>query len=98
VVICGVSRVQKQQRMRYENQTIVQKEDFHFAPRPDSLARRLFTDEIIDAHLDALVAAQQEDGGWPINWQVWTPATGLEWRGWATIEALKTLRAYGRLS
>ncbi len=70
----------------------------NFAPRPDSLARRLFTDEIIDAHLDALVAAQQEDGGWPINWHVWTPATGLEWRGWATIEALKTLRAYGRLS
>ncbi len=51
-----------------------------------------------DTHLDALVAAQEEDGGWPINWQVWTPITGLEWRGWATIEALKTLQAYGRLS
>jgi hypothetical protein len=69
-----------------------------FAPRPESLARQLFADEIIDTHLDALVAAQEQDGGWPINWQVWTPITGLEWRGWATIEALKTLQAYGRLS
>jgi hypothetical protein len=69
-----------------------------FAPRPESLARQLFSDEIIDTHLDALVAAQEKDGGWPINWQVWTPITGLEWRGWATIEALKTLQAYGRLS
>lgn len=69
-----------------------------FAPRPESLARRLFSDEVIDAHLDALVASQEEDGGWPINWQIWTPAAGLEWRGWATVEALKTLQAYGRLS
>jgi hypothetical protein len=70
----------------------------NFAPRPDSLARRLFTDAVIEAHLDALIAAQQEDGGWPINWLAWTPAAELEWRGNITIEALVTLRAYGRLS
>jgi hypothetical protein len=52
----------------------------------------------IDTHLEALVTAQQEDGGWPIGWLVWTPITELEWRGSATIEALKTLQAYGRLS
>lgn len=70
----------------------------NFAPRPDSLARQLFTNEIIKAHLDALVAAQEADGGWPINWPVWTPITGLEWRALATIDALTTLRAYGRFS
>ncbi len=70
----------------------------NFAPRPESLARRLFSDELIEMHLQALTAAQETDGGWPINWQVWTAASGLEWRGWATIEALKTLRAYGHLS
>ncbi len=68
-----------------------------FAPRPESITRQLFSDEVIDTHLDTLVAAQEEDGGWPINWLVWTPAAGLEWRGWATVEALKTLQAYGRL-
>jgi len=68
-----------------------------FAPRPSCLARRLFSDAVIEAQLDALVAAQEPDGGWPINWPAWTPAAGIEWRGWATVEALQTLRAYGRL-
>lgn len=70
----------------------------NFAPRPDTLARRLFADEVIETHLDALVAAQQQDGGWMFNWHDWNPGTTLEWRGWLTVEALVTLRAYGRLS
>lgn len=69
-----------------------------YAPSPQSLARRLFSDEVIAAHLDALVAKQQSDGGWPVNWQIWTPATGLEWRAWVTIRAISTLRDYGRLA
>lgn len=75
-------------------------EDTHsplnYAPTPQSLARRLFSDEVIAKHLDALAAAQQEDGSWPINWLAWNPAAALEWRGVVTIEALVTLRAYGR--
>src|SRR5262245_3312634 len=67
-----------------------------FAPAPTSLARRLFSDAVVEAHLDALAAAQQADGGWLVNWQIWTPATGTEWRAWATIRALATLRAHGR--
>jgi len=69
----------------------------NFAPRPDSLARRLFTDEGIEVHLNALAGAQGADGGWFFNWLDWNPLTTLEWRGWVTIEALKTLRAYSRL-
>jgi hypothetical protein len=68
----------------------------NFASHPQSLARRLFSDEVIEAHLDALASAQQEDGGWQFNWPAWNPATALEWRGIVTIEALVTLRAYGR--
>ena len=68
-----------------------------FAPVPEAMARRLFADDLIATHLNALAAAQQEDGGWLVNWQIWTPAAGLEWRGWATVHALATLRAYGRL-
>ena len=77
------------------------REDTHYpldyAPRPDSLARSLFADEIVERQLDALAARQQADGGWPINWLVWTPATQLEWRAVMTIAALQTLRAYRRL-
>jgi hypothetical protein len=68
-----------------------------FAPGPDSLARELFTDQVLAAHLDALEAAQQDDGGWRVNWQIWTPVTGPEWNGWKTLDALLTLRAWGRL-
>jgi hypothetical protein len=68
----------------------------NYAPRPESMARRLFSDAVIEENLDALAAAQQEDGGWPFNWLAWNPATALEWRGVVTIEALVTLRAYGR--
>ena len=68
----------------------------NFAPRPQSLARRLFSNEVIEMHLDALASAQQEDGGWQFNWLAWNPATALEWRGVVTIEALITLREYGR--
>jgi hypothetical protein len=52
---------------------------------------------MIKLYLDALVAAQQPDGGWTFNFPDWNPMTGLEWRGWTTVEALLTLRAYGRL-
>jgi hypothetical protein len=68
-----------------------------FAPVPHAMARRLFADDLMASHLDALAARQQEDGGWTVNWTIWTPAAGPEWRGWATVHALSTLRAYGRL-
>ncbi|MGI8971201.1 MAG: hypothetical protein ACR2HB_10920 [Dehalococcoidia bacterium] len=68
-----------------------------FAPRPDSMARRLFTDNVIGAHLDAVVSAQQPDGGWRFNFPEWNPLTTLEWRGWLTTEQLRLLRAYARL-
>ena len=68
-----------------------------YAPSPQSLARRLFDDATIQAHLDALAQKQQEDGGWPISWQAVTPACELEYRGVVTIRALETLKAYGYL-
>jgi hypothetical protein len=68
-----------------------------YARRPDSIARPLFTDDQVQAHLDGLVKRQQPDGGWPITWHPPSPAAECEWRGWVTVEALLTLRAYGRL-
>ncbi|WP_432253347.1 hypothetical protein [Streptomyces sp. HNM1019] len=66
------------------------------ARTPGSAARRWFTDAEVERSLDALVAAQQEDGGWPAPRRGWTPGATLEWRSVATVEALLTLRAYGR--
>jgi hypothetical protein len=69
-----------------------------WAPTPQSFCRRLFADDVIAAHLDALAARQQPDGGWPISWPPVSAACEAEWRGWRTIEALGTLRAYGALA
>jgi hypothetical protein len=68
-----------------------------FAPEPDSLARSLFDDVTVKAHLDHLAQAQLEDGGWTFNWLAWSPAAELDWRGFLTVDALRVLRANGRL-
>jgi hypothetical protein len=67
-----------------------------FVPAPGAMAARLFATELIDAHLDALVDAQDEDGGWSVDFPIWTPATGLEWRSVLTVETVHRLRRFGR--
>jgi hypothetical protein len=67
-----------------------------FAPVPSRLG--LFADDVLERHLDALIEAQSEDGGWTFNWEPWTPVVRTDWNGHVTVERLKTLRAYGRLS
>ncbi|MQY02256.1 hypothetical protein ACRB68_02860 [Actinomadura sp. RB68] len=67
------------------------------APTPHGYGRRLFTDETVQAHLDALAAARRPDGGWTVGFLIWTPVTEPEWRGHITVERLLTLRAYGMI-
>ncbi|MER6330042.1 hypothetical protein ACF09H_29080 [Streptomyces sp. NPDC014983] len=67
-----------------------------FARSPASLARAWFTDDEMARSLDHLAAGQRVDGGWPIRRRQWAPVPALEARSMATIEALCTLRAYGR--
>jgi hypothetical protein len=69
---------------------------YDFAPTPRSLARRWFSDEELDRALDHLTSLQEEDGGWPVNWRMWAPGTAVECRPMVTLNALLTLRAYGR--
>ena len=68
-----------------------------FAPRPGSLARGVFGDRVIRAHLDHLAAGQRDDGGWTFNWPVWSPAAEQDWRGYLTVTSLQILRDNGRL-
>jgi hypothetical protein len=70
----------------------------NFAPLPDSLARALFDQSVIDAHLDHLAAAQGEDGGWTFNWPAWSLAAERDWRGFITVDMVRILRANGRVS
>ncbi|MGH9251127.1 MAG: hypothetical protein ACRD0W_16625 [Acidimicrobiales bacterium] len=69
-----------------------------FAPHPGGLGRRLFTDDVIEKHLDALVDQQSEDGSWSFNWPAWTPVVQHEWGGFVTVGRLRTLRDYGRVA
>lgn len=72
------------------------------APTPDHpLAHAL--EEPLSAALLHLISAQADDGAWGPNWswmgqfpEVW-PTAEAEWRSALTVDALLTLRAWGRL-
>jgi hypothetical protein len=68
-----------------------------FAPYPDGPARRLLAPEVLHADLDRLAGLQQDDGGWPVEWATFSPASTLEWRGHLTVKALTLLDRNGRL-
>jgi hypothetical protein len=69
-----------------------------YAPEPGSMARALFDEATIKAHLDYFARAQRDDGGWTFNWLAWSPAAEREWRGFLTVDALRLLRANGYLA
>ncbi|MDQ3783178.1 MAG: hypothetical protein M3349_09640 [Actinomycetota bacterium] len=66
-----------------------------FAPEPGRPARALFTPETIESELDRLAGLQQDDGGWPVDFGSFSPAATLEWRGYATVDAVSILQRNG---
>jgi hypothetical protein len=66
-----------------------------FAPFPGPL-RDLMPASTIDAELAALAARQEEDGGWNVDFAAGSPAAAIEWRGYATVGAVKTLASAPR--
>lgn len=53
--------------------------------------------EAVADGLDRLEGAQLPDGGWPVDFDSYSPAAALEWRGYSTVNAVATLRAHGRV-
>ena len=68
-----------------------------FSPQPDRPLREFVSADVITGDLDRLAGEQGDDGGWDVDFNVFTPAAALEWRGDATVRALRVLRANGRL-
>jgi hypothetical protein len=62
------------------------------SPDPDGPVRGLFDRIVIAADLDRLARGQQPDGGWSVDWVSPSPAAALEWRGYATVDAVTILR------
>jgi len=63
-----------------------------FTPHTDAPSRMSFTANAITADLARLAAQQQPDGGWTVDYTMYSPAAELEWRAYATIQAIATLR------
>jgi hypothetical protein len=63
---------------------------FDYVREPQTYTGRLLPAAIREHWLEALVAEQQPDGGWPTPYN---PA----WRGWVTVQNLLVLRAFGRV-
>ncbi|TDC87778.1 hypothetical protein [Actinomadura sp. 7K507] len=64
-----------------------------FAPYPGRPVRALFAPEVVAAELRRLDERQQDDGGWRVDFASYSPAAELEWRGYATVDAVSVLTA-----
>ena len=62
------------------------------APEPGRPARTLLDERAVAADLERLAAGQEEDGGWSMDFQSYSPAAALEWRGYATVRAITVLQ------
>jgi hypothetical protein len=52
---------------------------------------------VIDADLERLAGLQQRDGGWTVDFEPASAAAALEWRGYATVQAIAILKRNGVL-
>jgi hypothetical protein len=63
-----------------------------FSPYADAASRALFGNDVIGADLDRLDGSQRPDGGWDVSFTSSSPVAALEWRGYATVQAVSVLR------
>ena len=63
------------------------------APLPSDAARAHLDPAVVAGDLARLASAQADDGGWPLEWDTYSPAAALEWRGHLTANAVALLAA-----
>ncbi|WP_250030800.1 hypothetical protein [Paractinoplanes maris] len=63
-----------------------------FTPHPESPSRALLDRDAVTADLKRLAGRQRPDGGWDVTFTAFSPAAALEWRGYATVQAVAVLR------
>jgi hypothetical protein len=68
------------------------------SPFPGTPSRSLLRPEVIAADLDRLMAAQQGDGGWTVDYAKVSPAGVLDWRGYITVHNIQVLDANNRIT
>jgi hypothetical protein len=64
-----------------------------YAPLPGRPVRRILDPAAVRADLARLAAGQQPDGGWSVDFPSYSPMAAPEWRGYATVHAVRTLLA-----
>jgi hypothetical protein len=67
-------------------------------PEPARPGRALVDADRVVADLERVASGQRQDGGWSVDYLPISPAGSLEWRGYATVKAIKTLRRNGVLA
>ncbi len=72
-------------------------ETIHLVSEPGMPLYEFLAPSAVAAEIDRLENAQQPDGGWPVDFDSYSPAAVLEWRGYTTVNAVRTLRTHGRL-
>jgi hypothetical protein len=65
------------------------------APEPGRPARAIVSEASVAADLERLAGEQNEDGGWTVDFQSYSPAAALEWNGYTTVRAVSVLRDNG---
>lgn len=67
-----------------------------YAPAAGRPVRDLLDEQAVTRDLDRLEHGQQTDGGWAVDFDSYSEAATLEWRGYATVSAVSILLANGR--
>lgn len=72
-------------------------ETVHVSSEPGLPLFGLLDRQAVEDGLDRLERAQLPDGGWPVDFLSYSEAAALEWRGYATANAVTTLRVNDRV-
>ncbi len=64
------------------------------SPDPTAASRAYISPVVIQADLQRLAGQQQSDGGWTVDFASSSSIASLEWRGYATVNAVRTLRTH----